>query len=34
LTDLDMQRFDDMLNPPKKTKTKRTRKSKDEVLDL
>jgi hypothetical protein len=34
LTDLDMQRFDDMLNPSKKSKTKRTRKLKNNVLDI
>ena len=34
LTDLDMQRFDDMLNPPKKTGVKRKRKSKKDTLDI
>ena len=34
LTDLDMQRFDDMLNPPKKSKSKRKRQPKEDALDI
>jgi hypothetical protein len=34
LTDLDMVRFDDMLNPPKQLKVKKKRKSKKDVLDI
>lgn len=34
LTDLDMQRFDDMLNPPKKEKVKRQKKSKKDLFEI